>query len=77
MAGGLLVSASSIGRTNVMFWASTVAGLAGMATSQYAPATASAFSVRHRDVVFGHVARAGWWNLIGFAVAGGGLWFVP
>lgn len=58
----------------MMIWGSTVAGLA-MATSQNAPATASAFAVRHRDVVFGHVARAGWWNLTAFAVAGGGMWW--
>ena len=58
----------------MMTWAPVVGALA-MCTSQRAPASASAFAVSHRDVLFGHVARAGWWNLCAFAVAGGALWW--
>jgi len=31
------------------------------------------FEVRHRDVVLGHVAPAGWWNIIALALGGGVL----
>ena len=60
--------------TAMMIWAPVVAALA-ICTSQRAPATASAFAVSHRDVMFGHVARAGWWNLCAFAIAGAALWW--
>lgn len=53
-------------------WAGAVGGLV-VASSERPPMSATAFDVRHRDVVLGHVAPAGWWNLLALILAGGAL----
>lgn len=53
-------------------WGGVVAALV-VATSERAPLSARSFDLQHRDVILGHVAPAGWWNLLALILASGAL----
>ena len=53
-------------------WGGVVGALV-VATSERAPLSIGGFEIQHRDVVLGHVAPAGWWNLLALILAGGAL----
>jgi hypothetical protein len=67
-----LVFLTDLGWVNGVAWSGAIGALV-VATSQRPPFSASSFDVNHRDVVLGHVAPAGWWNLIAILLAGAAM----
>ena len=54
-----------------------VAGAMAVATNQRKPLDSADFNVGYRDVLFGHIAPTGWWNLCALFIAGWALsWLV-
>lgn len=57
-----LLAVTAVEARLAVAWSAAVGALL-VVTSQRPPIAAGSFRVYHRDVVLGHVAPAGWWNL--------------
>ena len=62
------IMTTNLSTADASAWSLILASLL-LCTSQGPPVTKLDFDVHHRDVIIGHVAPAGWWNMIALSLA--------
>lgn len=65
----VLVLVSPLSAGDAIAWSAILGGMLVVCT-QRPPTGAGRFDVGHRDVVLGHVAPSGWWNVVAVALVG-------